>query len=123
MPFLYVPMDQKPFFDQWLIALRSGQIKQVRDALCNGRGMCCLGVMSHIVNPFGWTLASDREYRRHMDRSIMPRVEVRSAMFGRDDYEADNFIRKLAMMNDAGCTFAQIADYIENRVRFIPEGN
>lgn len=48
--------DTRPIDVRWVEALRSGRYKQTRSVLRNPDtgGMCCLGVVCDLVEPFGW---------------------------------------------------------------------
>lgn len=108
---------------KWVRALRSGEYKQVDGSLIDGTiqnaSYCCLGVFlaecrpnSIVVSQSEWT----------SDVLCVPEVETQPA----EDYIADdlailwdldlNTQKQLAELNDAGQSFAQIADWIEENL-------
>lgn len=87
---------------EWIAALRSGQYKQAREALRDGDGYCCLGVLCLVA---GISL----DGRREDDAGYQPIFDlVGNAVVSRG----------LAMRNDGNGahhehSFSEIADYIE----------
>jgi hypothetical protein len=120
---------------RWVRALRSGKYKQVSGQLRTEDGFCCLGVLCDVYNKNNWTIAAD-EYlgdehqewhyigNKGMYQSIMKDVlpyEVVEAT-GLDKqnpevpYGIDGGMSSLAVINDSGASFAQIADLIETHL-------
>tara|TARA_R110000751_G_scaffold279698_1_gene382139 strand:- start:366 stop:710 length:345 start_codon:yes stop_codon:yes gene_type:complete len=105
----------------WLKALRSGEYKQGQDYLCSvGNKFCCLGVLMDIEADGDWELMdgdsawsfkvdgiSDRDgASMHMpNRSFHTRIGLTT-----------NHARSLADKNDAGYSFEEIADLIEEKL-------
>lgn len=98
---------------KWVEALRSGEYEQTSEALRRTDGsMCCLGVLSELAgcefrpdpNSLG-TLKTSRQY--HVaDAKAMSFVGL-ATCFGGPGTD-------LALMNDQGKTFSEIADIIES---------
>lgn len=123
---------------EWLERLRSGKYEQGKGNLNNNGQMCCLGVLSDMAADEG--VCSRRMSDDPADRGIvhygnevfyLP-VEVQewagfdkhNPSFPVDDAEKVEYADYigfdedkvyLAMLNDGGQTFAQIADEIEKR--------
>ena len=84
----------KELKEKWVAALRSGDYGQTTGCLVDGRGHCCLGVLCEVAG-FGlhfWT--------ELLSRGGPP---ARTQ-------------RELALMNDNGKSFEQIADWIEENL-------
>lgn len=99
---------------QWVEALRSGNYKQGKNALCNPNNeMCCLGVYCDALKfaevEKAW--ADDRG-----DKNINPLVY--EALWYKLDSRAGGplSLDVLIIMNDRGRSFDQIADAIEEMV-------
>ena len=100
-----------------LVALRSGEYKQTKEALQDKAGYCCLGVMCDVyrketgaelvLSSFGFgTLAGG-----DLDEQEGVREWV-GLVHGEGDSDGNP---TLAELNDSeGCTFLQIADFIES---------
>lgn len=89
---------------KWTTALRSGEFKQAYGRLkdTNRKAYCCLGVLAIISNPKTRFPSNEND----SDNDPYPPID---AMIGGIDVR-----RKLTDMNDEkGCSFAEIADYIE----------
>lgn len=102
----------KELLEKWLAALRSGEYKQGREALrSRDGGYCCLGVL---VACSGDNPPLDRAYP---SRGWLDGCGV--CFFDMDGNRRDNqpWLPKLSDLagdaNDAGRTFAEIADAIE----------
>lgn len=107
--------------NQWLAALRGGEIKQARGFLRKGaaktnKRMCCLGVLCDIIEPNAWERAEGMWL--HHGKEYLPAYS-RMEPLGLNQRTVDT----LAEMNDGdvdnGTTrksFAQIADYIEENL-------
>lgn len=108
------------FKAKWLAALRSGEIKQARGALCTTDGMCCMGVACRVAGtPF--ERGVDKLIRTPSGNIYLP---------GKGDlpddvlatlYESDNggvtTAGNLSEMNDEeGKSFAEIANWIEEHL-------
>lgn len=92
---------------KWLAALRSGKYQQGTGVLKNGDHFCCLGVLCSIAGverdeENGWFI-----WRKEKGHATLPYG------FGRSVGVSDDAESTLAVMNDDGKSFAQIADYIE----------
>ena len=105
---------------KWLTALRSGEYEQGRFQLRTPQGpddtrYCCLGVLTCLAeaegvpespeNPF-WTLFPDMKESRKM---LSPIVQEWAELIAGDAGVP-------ACMNDAGKSFYDIADYIEEKL-------
>ena len=134
-------MNFKDIKERWIAALRSGKYKQAKEAL-RVRGedgqdrLCCLGVLCDVVDPDGWTSASDgalgyRDANGNIRAGTLPPAV--GEMVGLDDTGYVNlaalpndvwdrgatFLRPpatavtLSELNDRGASFELIADVIE----------
>lgn len=115
----------------WLNKLRSGEINQAQRVLRDeNNAMCCLGVLLDVTAPDGWGAIADSgeakmkcypHKQSNSDYDFIP-SDVREALgldFMVDRYEGDgrmNVAHRLAAMNDAGKSFAEIADWIESNI-------
>ena len=106
-------MDQE-VRDKWIAALRSGEYTQAKEVLCteDSNQMCCLGVLCDIMDPGGWNPDEDENGEQLRHTFALAGEEVIRPMFGLlTDQIAD-----LVTKNDAGFTFDEIADYIEENL-------
>jgi hypothetical protein len=101
---------------RWVEALRSGEYKQGFRKLREGDRFCCLGVLSDLYNSESWKRCSDdffifrdSEYGQSQGFKVPHAVKVWA---GLDIGDAGI----LASNNDRGCSFPQIADYIEREL-------
>lgn len=78
---------------KWVAALRSGDYKQGKNQLCDGAAYCCLGVLCEVAG-----IVYDATQKYILDYGTL--------LTGSEQ-------RLLATMNDNGCPFTEIADYIE----------
>lgn len=125
-----MPPKQKkmdPTFKQlWLEALRSGKYKQGQGRLRDRNSrFCCLGVLSDVVCPIAWRndiitwpdndgyyLWSDPlapENCQNASHDLSPELCLE---LGLTSDQTDTLIE----MNDEGCSFAEIADYIQENL-------
>lgn len=117
--------EQREHRKLWVEALRSGKYRQTDAALRRGDGFCCLGVACDISGLGEW---SDTD----VDGKVIYRVGEEPApnylpkavvsWLGVAGYnprvKVDGGTEVLAMMNDNGSSFTEIADIIESE----PEG-
>jgi hypothetical protein len=106
----------------WTAALRSGTYDQTKEVLNDGQGMCCLGVLCDLhaqAHPeiHGW-----KDYEYMSEDAELP-FEVAQwagidplklgglpeSVYADDDLHSTH----LAMLNDNGATFKEIADVID----------
>ena len=94
---------------KWIEALRSGVYQQGRGKLrWENNSYCCLGVLCDIVDPSGWSSEAEDQRYTHHDREGFPPYEVTDKV-GLLCHEIHN----LALMNDDGVSFEEIANHIE----------
>jgi len=99
---------------KWVEALRSGRYKQTRGRLRDTQGMCCLGVLCDILHPEGWeNYDSSFQFRQEVK---MPPAEILREAGLPTSTELGSVADKLAIKNDTGASFSEIADCIENRL-------
>jgi hypothetical protein len=93
--------------ERWVAALRSGKYRQGWTRLRNGGSFCCLGVLCDLIAPNEWEteIISNRSYWRGCLGSVP--LSTWNEIFPGENQ------RFLMDMNDAGVSFAGIADYIE----------
>lgn len=116
--------------EEWLKALRSGEYKQGDGCLKSGDEFCCLGILSDIYakeKSLQWrpeffnAAKDDSEDKFIYERAAIPRAfvcewaelsepnpKIKPIKVGAPD--------SLAAMNDAGYTFNEIADVIEEQL-------
>lgn len=100
-------MLDKEFKEKWIAALRSGEYQQGIGELCNSDNKyCCLGVAAHLCGVTGHDLSSEWISHELAYKFNIPHILV--GWIG----EAES----LALMNDEGLSFIQIADYIEDNL-------
>ena len=93
----------------WIEALRSGKYRQAQYKLKSDEGYCCLGVLCDLARNDGGPEWSEGLYRR-LDGQL-PHQMARFMGLTQGDQN------RLADLNDKSrATFAQIADYIEQRI-------
>lgn len=100
----------------WLTALRSGKYKQGQSSLRNGDSFCCLGVACDLFDATGWV---GNGYGGKTT-VFFPPEEVRLSLglpgplaFGPFEDGQLSLTSYVATMNDAGRSFAEIADFLE----------
>jgi hypothetical protein len=115
---------------QLVKALRSGEYEQGKGVLVNDEDQfCCLGVACNISKqdlewvkrPWGtWYIGEECTI---LPKSIQKEFGFYSVMGKRSDYKSLEIGYKkyssLARANDGGCTFEQIADYIEKHYEYL----
>lgn len=106
----------KQLAEKWVEALRSGEYNQGTSALRSGYNQfCCLGVLCDVIDPSGWipSLDSRRPYTYNGIMQVLPPsiLEISGMRHDLGDYHNEK--PHLALMNDHGYSFAEIADTIE----------
>ncbi len=98
----------KEFKEKWVAALRSGEFYQIKGALVNEDGYCCLGVACSIQK------YQDRYISKHQ---TIPDHYTRVPIALRGDNKDNDLVDKLTTMNDINgpCarSFNHIANFIE----------
>lgn len=93
---------------KWVKAPRSGEYDQGTGWLKDEYGgYCCLGVLCMVIAPRKW-----KEHRHDGALSFPGRNVLKAAGVAQEDVSTHPFW-KLAKLNDAGTSFAKIADIIE----------
>lgn len=121
---------------QWVAALRSGEYDQGHGALKvewygvkdQKPSYCCLGVLCDLIDPNGWEdnlwvhADADPVHNQGYSSSyaLLPFSLVGKVGFTEDGElpgvtDRSGFRVTLASLNDAGFTFSQIADIVENQ--------
>lgn len=94
---------------KWVATLRSGNYQQGSNYLRDNKNRCCcLGVLCDIVEPRGWR-KSGFVYGHHLEQRMPDHINRRVGL-------RKELAISLAMMNDQGSSFAEIADWIEQNV-------
>lgn len=124
----YTLEEQKANRKLWVEALRSGKFRQATERLRKRNGaMCCLGVLSSLA-ACEWTWSEvEKAYMadEHEDHDASKRARNFVGLAtSSGEYEEDDNTLSLASENDAGKSFAEIADIIESEPAglFISEG-
>lgn len=113
--------------EMWVTALRSEEYEQgqsyLHQSYPTGDRYCCLGVLTDLAKKNGVALSVMEPFPEARDRVVMyddgsatymsflPPAVVEWAGLDSDDPETDG--GSLAVLNDTGKTFAEIADLIE----------
>lgn len=95
--------------DKWVKALRSGEYKQTKERLYSGRGYCCLGVYCKAVEG----LKLKRAHIEDADENHEHYMRIDGVIGGENR-------GMLAEMNDEGCDFPRIAEWIEGHIECAP---
>lgn len=104
---------------EWVTALRSGEFPQGRDWLERKGKFCCLGVLCSIATERGnLTRHQDGERVEYAHNSFpISAKALPIALYGltttTGSFSVGIQVYSLAMLNDQGFTFDQIADIIE----------
>ena len=122
---------------KWVSALRSGKYFQATGALRNEDGFCCLGVLCDVydsdkwVEPIPpldededddgkWIYADEGTNYMYEQTEVLPIHIARIAGLEHQNpevpYGVDGTMTQLAVINDNGATFAEIADLIETHL-------
>lgn len=112
---------------KWLDALRSGEYNQTAGALHNKNGFCCLGVLCDIVKD-DLNLEWDFEEQKvldaysidsnvsHLPIVVAEYVELYSVSpLCKTSYYGDIKYIDIAVINDRGASFSEIANIIEEQ--------
>lgn len=101
--------------DKWVVALRSGQYVQAKQALKTETGFCCLGVLCDLSNTDSFTQDEDTgNYEYAGAHDLLPKVVKDWAGVQNEDlFFIGQKTVNLAEMNDRGQSFSEIADVIE----------
>lgn len=113
------PMDPE-WKAKWVEALRSGKYKQGQYKLRDEDQFCCLGVLCDLVDNTAWSV---RDFHEAYDEVPSQRIGKVVGFKEMEPYiydtnpdvglSGDEGTITLAQLNDAGATFAEIADIIE----------
>ena len=98
---------EKELKEKWISALRSGKYEQGKRHLSLDNCYCCLGVLLEVDQAGG----CGKHYGLDEDHDEMLFGEELDR-FGLSDRSAN----ELARLNDGGCSFDEIADWIEDYV-------
>lgn len=103
---------------KWVAALRSGKYKQAQDRLRRDGGYCCLGVLCDVSGAGEWIEDGDGvlffHAEGHDDNGLDSYVDAALDMRLRDLLGINVIVEsELIDQNDAGASFSEIADYIE----------
>lgn len=96
------------FQEKWLQALESGEYTQGRGELRSAtNSYCCLGVACDLYDSNAWVKINNWWYYDYSSDLIEPETGVGSTLRLRD-----KMAKVLAVKNDSGHTFTEIAAYI-----------
>lgn len=103
---------------KWVAALRSGKYQQGKTMLCENGKHCCLGVACEIAIANGIALEREVKEDGHVSygdgfTAIMP-LEVTQWLKLSNNLGSNKTGESLAVKNDKGVPFDQIADFIES---------
>jgi hypothetical protein len=98
----------------WIEALRGGGYKQGKGKLRRGDAFCCLGVLVDVCGDGHWEqIYWDYFYR------YAPNVHFSTMLDSAACHQYGipcEIAKRLAMMNDEGKSFDEIADYVEEHL-------
>lgn len=107
----------------WVDALRSGKYSQTKKRLHDENGFCCLGVFCDLIDPNGWVETKDdcnsvfyfNGERSYLSFQVAEKIGINRSGNLIKSIKCRNgyFEFNLANLNDAGCTFSQIADFLD----------
>ena len=103
---------------EWVAALRSGKYEQGRNKLWGAQGFCCLGVLCDMharATGAQWEKVGDNYYYQRQCNYLPDEVMAWAALDERTGPRVNTGTERIsvAIFNDEGATFAQIADAIE----------
>ena len=104
---------KKEIKTRWLAALRSGQYKQTRNTLTDGKRFCCLGVLCNlhaIETGRTWQETSDAITYGFQHLTLPPSVMEWAELDSKSPVVGN---RKLSEANDQGMSFKKIAELID----------
>ena len=118
---------QKTMKKKWVKALRSGEYQQTRGALCNRNSRkkpsyCCLGVLCDVTGLGKWSKLRGEDFVAFyfIDPKTGKEEEaVTSTPISLDDkynIERNEIINLIHMNDDKGCSFEEIAAFIEEKM-------
>lgn len=110
--------------DKWCAALRDGSYKQGTSRLRTpDNKFCCWGVFCDLIDPSLWKQVNKVDTYNHWEynnSTLMPSAKILTENLGDNEFTLDNNLHSisgyLANQNDAGKTFLEIADLIEQIV-------
>lgn len=110
-----------PIIKEWVEALRSGKFKQGKGYLKADDCYCCLGVLCEISPGFkGWVKGTFNPRNRYVEQPVFEHGQPQSTRFLpeklREEFGLNSHTGELMGMNDSGCSFEAIADYIEKNI-------
>ena len=119
-------LTAKEWRRKWVEALRSGEYRQTTGVLRDRDGFCCLGVLCDIAEKGTWIIENGsrffyegRDLNYFCSAAALPEPVLRLAgLRTKAGRISESEGHSLSEMNDAGCSFARIADLIEAE----PEG-
>jgi len=105
----------KELRDKWVKALRSGDYEQGTQALFNSGAYCCLGVLCEIQG-YKKLVHQGRPCFFNETGSVLNGIGLVCPNDGYNSGLDRDTRQDLAVMNDGGSTFNEIADWIEEHV-------
>ena len=116
---MYTKSEQKKHRQEWVTALRSGDYQQTTSVLRSQAGYCCLGVACDISGLGRWEDVNGNMYKFKMGSGLFSCVDLPievAEYYGivstcGDIHQEDSLIG----MNDRGCSFTEIAKFIEDK--------
>lgn len=112
---------EKEFAQKWVDALKSGKYPQGEGYLENYYGQyCCLGVACRMNHPRvdlknKFFIDASKKTRGYITKSLERNMPA--LLRGTDANQP--FVKIVSKMNDDGCSFIQIAYWIEKNVEFV----
>lgn len=113
---------KKNVMKKWVAALRSGKYKQGTGQLRENKGntFCCFGVLCDISKIGRWSapkilpyLRQKYNYSYKQNTAVLPKEVMKWANLKTGNGGYDAYLPPLAIKNDNGATFEDIADLIE----------
>ena len=103
-------MSSNEFRQQWIAALRSGKYRQCLGTLDTGEACCALGVACRLMSDQLEVLTLPNGVVFYNQSTKYPPAIVLEKL-GLPDW------RRVAYLNDTGCTFEEIANLVEQHLQ------
>lgn len=105
------------FKKKWTEALLSGDYEQSSEVLKGSSGYCCLGVACDIYKDASWMYGkADNWYTQNEAFDYPKRGDLPNDVYDVLQQGDHSIMRRLAIMNDAGMSFVEIAQWIEENL-------
>jgi len=97
----------------WIDALRSGKYEQTQRQLRREDSFCCLGVLCDLYDPQGWDGDFHHEFGMYPPKQVFDWLGIIDTGDSLEVQDEDGHWINVAVMNDEGASFDEIADALE----------